>query len=176
MPQTLRSELHGNSTQSPLAWAYELDLRLRVPENPDHLKALRRPLHQNTNVAADLFEAHLGALAEEDRESEIVEWVASLLERNMAKVRQRVADLLDRTKAIDRSFKTPLPTDNAKKKDVSKVCAGTVRRSGGHGPARFDLSLTRLPLLPRCRHNVASDLAPRGVPSQTRDRVSQGGI
>lgn len=77
------------------------------------------------NVAADLFEAHLGALAEEDREGEIDEWVASLLERNMAKVRQRVADLLDRTKSINRSFKTPLPTDNAGKKDVSEGGRGS---------------------------------------------------
>lgn len=148
-----------------------------MPENPNDLKALRRPLHQNANVIAALFEAHLGALAEEDREAEIAGWVAGLLERNMAKLRQRVADLLDRTRAIDRSFKRPEPNADAKKEGVFDGERGKgEENAGGHGAARFDLSLTRLPLFPRRRINRASQVHPRGVPSQTRDRVLQAGV
>lgn len=105
-----------------------------MPENPNDLKALRRPLHHNANVIADLFEAHLGALAEEDREAEIAGWVAGLLERNMAKLRQRVGDLLDRTRAIDRSFKRPEPNATAKTEGASGGESG--KGEEGRGAAR----------------------------------------
>ncbi|KWU46461.1 hypothetical protein RHOSPDRAFT_31917 [Rhodotorula sp. JG-1b] len=53
-----------------------------------------RPLRQVQNVVADLFEAHLGALAEEGRETEIAEWVETLLARNRDRLERRAGELL----------------------------------------------------------------------------------
>lgn len=94
--QTIRGELHSNVTQAHLAYAYELDLKILEPRKPKNPRTFWRPLAQNQNIVADVFEAYIGALTEEDRENEVAEWVGALLERNKEQVRRRVAELIAR--------------------------------------------------------------------------------
>lgn len=83
---------------SLLAWTYRMDLRLLQPKLPS---SRARPLHQSQNVVADLFEAHIGALAVEGRESEIHDWVEALLRRNACAIERRVAELVEYARGKD---------------------------------------------------------------------------
>lgn len=92
--QIIQGELTANDTHAYIAWAFALDTNLLEPPDPKKPKLGFRPLRQVQNVVADLFEAHVGALAEEGRETEIAEWVETLLARNRDRLERRAGELL----------------------------------------------------------------------------------
>lgn len=108
--QTIRRDLLANATLSHLAYLFRLDELLIAPPQGSKPNA---GLETKQNIAADLFEAHMGALVEEGREVEVLAWVDHLV-RSMndlldARVQKSTDTLVNRCEARAQSRKAKRP-------------------------------------------------------------------
>lgn len=128
--------------QAHLAYAFALDLTLLETPRPKNPKTIWKPLAQSQNIVADIFEAHIGALAEEDREAEIEDWVGAVLDRNKECIRTRVTELPARA---DKS----LPQANRKRpRDENEF-------EGGY---EMGVSLALVFEIPTAEHTLLDDI------------------
>ncbi|KWU45819.1 hypothetical protein RHOSPDRAFT_32752 [Rhodotorula sp. JG-1b] len=132
---TLRSELHSNATQAHLAYAFGLDLTVLEPPRPKNPKTIWKPLAQSQNIVADIFEAHIGPLAEEDREADIEDWVGAVLDRNKGCIRTRVTELLARADKSLLQANRKRPRDENEFEGGHEMDSDTKRRRHSFLPA-----------------------------------------
>ncbi|BGP00576.1 RNase III domain-containing protein [Rhodotorula toruloides] len=88
----IRSFLTSNHTYSYLARAYSLDLALLQPPPPKKPGKFWRSLSETQNVAADLFEAHIGALLVEGRDNCVRDWLRTFLVLNRDELDRRISE------------------------------------------------------------------------------------
>ncbi|GAA5885295.1 hypothetical protein JCM6882_009557 [Rhodosporidiobolus microsporus] len=96
---SLRESLSSNNTHSYISWAYGLDRTLLEPPSPKKPSKRWRPLSQAQSIVADLFEAHIGALVEEDREPEVDAWAAAFFAGVSEELEEQAERLVQETRA-----------------------------------------------------------------------------
>ena len=112
--QTLRGYLTSNFTLSYLSRAYRLDEDLLEP-GPRGPKSTERPLRESQYVVADLFEAHMGALVEEDRETDVADWIAAFINGHLDQIRRRGAEI-----AKELTKPAPMPREEKRKRAIAE--------------------------------------------------------
>ncbi|GAA5832528.1 hypothetical protein JCM5353_007935 [Sporobolomyces roseus] len=85
----LRDQIESNAGQSYIGWFYELDRNILEPARPSKPRALWRPLSQTQKIVSDLFEAHIGGLVKDARQSEVDRWIDEFLNMNSVEIRNR---------------------------------------------------------------------------------------
>ncbi|KWU46787.1 ribonuclease III [Rhodotorula sp. JG-1b] len=111
---TLRGYLTSNFTLSYLSRAYRLDEDLLEP-GPRGPKSTERPLRESQYVVADLFEAHMGALVEEDRETDVADWIAAFINGHLDQIRRRGAEI-----AKELTKPAPMPREEKRKRAIAE--------------------------------------------------------